>query len=48
MAKKNYGNRRNTPGSIAVLDQTYQTIPGFEYELFTRTIYLPNMGNGTL
>lgn len=48
MAKKNYGNRHDTPATIQVLDQNYTTVPGFEYQLFTRTIYLPNMKEGTL
>jgi type IV pilus assembly protein PilW len=40
---KNVGNRKDVPVSIPVLDVNYPTDPKFEYQVFSRTVYLHNV-----
>ena len=46
LRKKNISNRNDVPPTITVLDVNYPTNPQFEYQLYTRTIFLRNVAWG--
>lgn len=43
LRKQNIGNRNDVPATITVLDVNYPTNTQFEYQLYTRTIFLRNV-----
>lgn len=43
MQSNNVGQRQDVPASIRVLDVNYPTDPKFEYEVFSRIVYLRNV-----
>lgn len=46
MQRNNVGNRHDVPASIPVLDVSYPTNPKFEYQVFSRMVYLRNVAWG--